>query len=252
MKDVIKDQSPEEDEKPKIKAVLKEAAHSLIHYPAIALAYIGFVSSKIQIYMAQNTALLAMQDYLKHKCPEAQSHHACFEAAQEETKKYHSILIIIIIIASLPVIALCGWLCTKFATYRVALVTYLIMSTCGFLVAANISDPFSWSFKIGYLTSLTVDSGNYIVILTMLTQNLLPNSRGILMVFLVVIESGSMLALSICIPMIQDRFGGDYIKGGEHIYFIFYSVVAAYWVLLLIYNLFKFKSCEKKITKIEK
>jgi succinate dehydrogenase hydrophobic anchor subunit len=31
MKDVIKDQLPEEGEKPKIKAVIKEAFHSLIH-----------------------------------------------------------------------------------------------------------------------------------------------------------------------------------------------------------------------------
>ena len=145
----------------------------------------------------------------------------------------------------MPVIVLCGWLCTRFETYRVALVTYLIMSTCGFLVAANISDPFSWSFKIGYLTSLTVDSGNYIVILTMLTQSLLPNSRGILMVFLVVIESGSMLALSILIPAIQHRFGSDYVKGGERIYFIFYSVVFVYWVFLLIYNLVKFGWCSR-------
>jgi hypothetical protein len=186
-----------------------------------------------------------MQDYLKHKCPATQSHHACFVTAQEETKKYHSLLIIIIIIASMPVIVLCGWLCTKFETYRVALVTYLIMSACGFLVAANLADPFSWSFKIGYLASLTVDSGNYIVILTMLTQNLLANSRGILMVFLVVIESGSMLALSILIPKIQEHFGSDYIKGGQRIYFIFYAVVFAYWVLLLIYNLIKLGCCKK-------
>lgn len=68
------------------------------------------------------------------------------------------------------------------------------------------------------------------------------------MALLVVIESGSMLCLSIFIPMIQDQFGSDYIKGGERIYFIFYSVVFAYWMLLFIYNLVKFGYCMKQKT----
>ena len=108
----------------------------------------------------------------------------------------------IVIIASIPVIAFLGWLCTKLETYQVAIGTYLVMFSSGFLVSANMSNPYSWGYKLGYITTLTVDTGNYIVILTMLTQNLLPGSRGILMNFLITIECVCMMGVSSGIPAI--------------------------------------------------
>ena len=121
------------------------------------------------------------------------------------------------------------------------------MFISGLLLSFNISNPYSIGYKIGFLTSLTVDVGNYIVIITMLTQNLLPRSRGILMVFMVTIDCASMMAISALIPSIQKNFGVNYIKGAEHIYRQFYFFVMGYWILILIFNVVR--KCRKKEEK---